>query len=348
MSGAKLGTDRFGRLVPFNSYIAADGYRWVDGPAGEAPARYLVPIPSTKKDVSRKPLDEPALHRRFAALSHDETAFLGFANAYGQLGALPAFGGGRALTIEGRDLPAEHFLFWAENSFWMKQAVRLWDALRPDARPEDRRMIEEWIRLEVWRESGDDGDLLREGDERLRIVFTPAEGTIWGQHRRFVPDGWARFGDRARWPKSAEQAAVLVLSNVVNFGLQNTRARLWEVSKVRTRGVPLVIGSEPYNLIGALWLQLALAIEGNLTYKPCERCGQWYHVPPRARFNTSRFCSNSCRFMAYRDRKTEAQRLAAEGVTPKQISVRMGWDLGMVKKWIREAKTEAKLRGKGR
>jgi hypothetical protein len=89
----------------------------------------------------------------------------------------------------------------------------------------------------------------------------------------------------------------------------------------------------PQSLVSALWIQLAKAIEGDRKYRECDVCGTWFEVSGDRRAD-ARFCSNACRFKAYRQRQDEARRLSAEGRSPKQIAKQLGSDVKTVNGWI--------------
>jgi DNA invertase Pin-like site-specific DNA recombinase len=54
------------------------------------------------------------------------------------------------------------------------------------------------------------------------------------------------------------------------------------------------------------------------------------------------YCSDACRFKAYRIRKKKALELKAEGKNNAEIASILGSDSTTVGKWIREAKAQEK------
>ncbi len=64
----------------------------------------------------------------------------------------------------------------------------------------------------------------------------------------------------------------------------------------------------PKGLIGALWLQAALAITGKADYRQCTDCPTWFALSPEQGRPDKRFCSDACRMRAYRKRRKKAGR----------------------------------------
>jgi hypothetical protein len=60
----------------------------------------------------------------------------------------------------------------------------------------------------------------------------------------------------------------------------------------------------PENLLSALWLQLAKAVDGNKVYSQCEECRNWFEVSsPDGGRADKRFCNTACRARAWRKAK---------------------------------------------
>lgn len=73
------------------------------------------------------------------------------------------------------------------------------------------------------------------------------------------------------------------------------------LDQVAERSAALRIG--PATLLGALWLQFALAIDGNREYRSCTTCGRFYELDPAVARTNRLYCTDACRMKAYRDRK---------------------------------------------
>jgi hypothetical protein len=59
----------------------------------------------------------------------------------------------------------------------------------------------------------------------------------------------------------------------------------------------------PSNLRDALWIQLAMAIDGNLNLRTCVECRSWFTLDASRGRSDKEYCSNACRMRAYRKRK---------------------------------------------
>lgn len=124
-----------------------------------------------------------------------------------------------------------------------------------------------------------------------------------------------------------------VLPNVqraINAKLSaETGARmLWDREEGRLR-----LHLRPASLLGALWLQLAQAIDGNADYRRCRVCAAWFELrPDRARTNRA-YCSDACRFKAYRRRQARARELRAAGRDLEDIARELDSDIVTIRKW---------------
>ncbi|MBL8794292.1 MAG: hypothetical protein JNM56_10325 [Planctomycetia bacterium] len=94
----------------------------------------------------------------------------------------------------------------------------------------------------------------------------------------------------------------------------------------------------PQNLLGALWLQLAQAVDSGKELRACQTCGRWFEVSLDAFRKSRSYCGESCRSKAYRQRKEQAVQLAAAGKKPQDIAKEVGSDLASIRKWLKAAK----------
>lgn len=125
------------------------------------------------------------------------------------------------------------------------------------------------------------------------------------------------------------------LQKIVTAKLKEKRCDpclLWDGARSQRR---LKVRFRPTSLIAAVWVQLALAIEGDLNYRQCEQCMRWFEIAAEKR-EDAKFCSNACRFRAYRGRQKEARDLHARGMSIKQIAAEIGSDIGTVSGWVEE------------
>ncbi len=98
----------------------------------------------------------------------------------------------------------------------------------------------------------------------------------------------------------------------------------------------------PTNLLGALWLQFARAVEASKTYRRCRVCKQWFEVSVEGKRRHSTYCSDRCRVKAYRDRRKEAVDRSAAGESPRSIAEALGSELDTVLGWIKAQHQEPK------
>ena len=155
-------------------------------------------------------------------------------------------------------------------------------------------------------------DAARLGQEDIlkKSIWFDGDTVCWHS----VPDGWAFSGEA--WVSEPEhhperfedikrhglaRAALFIVQDVVNEGL---RARVHEQLQWDETSERSTIRIMPTNLIGALWLQLANAIEANRDYGQCSECSSWFEIAPGSGRPDKRYCSDACRMRAYRKRKS--------------------------------------------
>jgi hypothetical protein len=118
---------------------------------------------------------------------------------------------------------------------------------------------------------------------------------------------------------------------------------------VRSDPTDFALSITPKNLLGALWLQVAQAVTGNLQHRECEEqtCRQWFEVSTRleGKRKNREYCSDACRQKTYRRRKGQARRLAAEGQSVEAIAQLLDSNTATVQEWIRPAANRPKKDG---
>jgi hypothetical protein len=118
---------------------------------------------------------------------------------------------------------------------------------------------------------------------------------------------------------------------VINEHLR-TKARpqlLWD-----HRTGQLGLGFRPTNLISAIWMQLADAVSGKATYRPCLSCGRWLRMGRDAARAHRLYCSNACRMRGLRSRQQEARSLRSEGRSIEEITDLLKSDLETISRWV--------------
>lgn len=260
-----------------------------------------------------EPLRElPALFREFAAMPPDRHAYLAFAEEYGPLTARPDGGFPSRLSL------------WGREHQDLRYAVYLFDALGSGS-------VDDLKALGIVSKSSGDNPL----GERLFEV-SPSYAGNWDQvvESLFQCSSLrcdAEFAQvlRDRLMGSTEDERLRAIrarrlgDSVSVYGMTDTNPRTivrrilasrltdafnrHAVSLVFTTDEsPLGQSIEPSfrvrNLIGALWVQLALAIAGNRTYRSCPVCGKWWDATDARSHKT--VCSDNCRAKrSYRQRK---------------------------------------------
>ncbi|HKF59470.1 MAG TPA: hypothetical protein VKJ45_28785 [Blastocatellia bacterium] len=94
----------------------------------------------------------------------------------------------------------------------------------------------------------------------------------------------------------------------------------------------------PSTLLGALWLQFSLAIDGLKRFIKCSQCGAPFELSRDKRTGKradAQFCSVRCRVGHYRARIDEARRFSSAGLSSKEIALRLNTDEATVSGWLR-------------
>ncbi len=291
-----------------------------------APTRAL-DIPSGQ---DYEPLVErPALFREFADLEIKLGSICTFANKRGSLG------GDRAVEVapidsDGQFAESSYPVWgeilgaWADDIRDMRIAVGIWDLIQGGGADEIDRHID-WrdpeniyweISLDVESASDDELDESLESDERLLAYWRDVvEGRApWDKLEFELPRdvignycvaGSNHFPERLNSLKDRNPrlAARYVLHDLIDRGL---KSRVSPTMHVPEQQIASEISFKPNGLIGALWLQFALAVDGNTEFDRCTQCSEWFELGPGSGRPDKRYCSDACRMRAYRKRKAAA------------------------------------------
>jgi putative ATPase subunit gpP of terminase len=92
----------------------------------------------------------------------------------------------------------------------------------------------------------------------------------------------------------------------------------------------------PTSLLGALWLQVALAIASDATMGSCKECGRPFEISrsPMGLRVDAEFCTNACKSRQYRKRKRRAKRLFREGYGIVEIASLIDTSPATVRRWV--------------
>ncbi len=278
-------------LVDFQWWRMADG-RWI-GPRSQ---RLLAGHPA---DDGYQPLKrEPALFRKFADVRDTEDAFAEFAMRYGDLES-----GGVVVVDDhlatGKEMATDdpflvysegrRFEIWRGHRRMLAFALRLWDAINEgradeligaellvkpyDSLVEPGKPVPKYM---VWtRTASAQRDLGLTASQTSNAEFEPAVPLM-----------------RASLPEAAARAA---LAYLVSEMCASARV-VMRVTSAQPDGLRLTF--EVRSLIAAMWLQFALAVDGQREYRPCPVCGDWWDAT-EAR-SDRKTCSDRCRKRMHR------------------------------------------------
>lgn len=325
-------------LFEFRWDVDGEGYRWVKARRADKPEDdYFLtsgrPLGVSGEVTRYAPMRlYPALFRTFAEVEPTREGIQTFANRFGPLGIdemieVPIPPDGRHAILGQREGSEEKWTMsvgetraaWFKEITAMRRAIELWDMVQVrDARGLARRIY--WMAPDAVMYTDKPGGPA--GPDEPGVAYAMA----WIATDKIHPERLERF-------RHGELAlpALSYVQEIVNKHLEErvSPRLLWEQDRSRL-GLYFVPGS----LIGALWLQLAQAINGNKKYARCQECGTPFEVSPETARTSKLFCSNACRSKAYRERIAEAQRLHAEGRGVEEIADILGSDVKTVEGWL--------------
>ena len=334
-------------MIEFYWRVPDSGYEWQKlkpYPRGKS-VRVLTEVNHDCKESYRDyPLfQETGLFKTFAGLAIDESSINSFANQYGWLGSHEPLGPESDLN----------FPVWkAFSSNVSPSELRLWKKLpmhQPNSPLVSGETLPGWCReivqlrhaiaLEEWSQRGQSSYLT----EFIRWCHgVPGIGvqiSRWIEYRGpgvgekspatlTLLDLDAEFADGDLIEPAQEVVRRLINDKLEEHGV--LPQLLWDRrSRDHNRRIKVV----PKNLIAAIWVQFALAIEGNRQYRQCDQCCKWYEISAEKR-EGARFCTDACRFKAYRIRQKEARKLHSEGLSLMGIAKKLGSEIEVVKGWI--------------
>lgn len=99
---------------------------------------------------------------------------------------------------------------------------------------------------------------------------------------------------------------------------------------------------EPQTLIGAMWLQFAVAIDVLKSYAKCALCGAPFEIsraPSTGKRTDARFCSDRCRVNNHRAKVDRARRMSAAGRSSLEIARELQTRPATVKGWLESGKS---------
>ncbi|WP_281019562.1 hypothetical protein [Minwuia sp. IMCC3077] len=274
-------------------------------------------------------VDTPALFREFAALPLHPASILAFANQWGDLGGSEGLmfcavdHTGERLRPNGY-YGAEPLVFWFDAISEMKLAVDIWTAVlggrddqmaghvRWDPSGGVRWRLSssgssalDWASLEDRSEG--ESELIALYERHLAEPSPPAEENVLLGHLDIASADHHPERTDLLWEARSERiAARFLVQDMVNEALLGCIDPVLHFAGTETaQGISM----KPTGLLAAMWLQFALAIDGNIDFRQCSVCRSWFEIAPGRGRPEKSYCSDACRMRAYRKRKAEqAQR----------------------------------------
>ena len=285
------------------------------------PGLYLVPrVPSGALVGDRiyRPADEIGLYRTFSETPTTEEGVRDFANEFGSLGGAVRK---RISPPPGYD-PRSHvwsepLKSWGTEIEKMKEAVHLYDSCRAADKKTLTHLIH-WSAREVIYVRPK-SQFMTESD--LLIASRDSSVSAFSD-----PIGYYERGD-------VLMPAWRALSRIVYISQHPAKPQLvMDRMKPSPRFASRLV---PDSLISAVWTRIHDAIRHNKDHRRCDQCSRWFEAVPEKN-KDARFCSNACRFKAYRERQRQARMLHGEGMTFEQIALKVGSNVETLKRWVAE------------
>ncbi|MEZ5351414.1 MAG: hypothetical protein R2762_02165 [Bryobacteraceae bacterium] len=315
--------------------VPKDGFQWIETEPVDLPTErkdwFLsdgVPIGHSSLMRAFHPLSETGLFRTFAELEARQKTILEFANRYGRLGATIANSirvaphpakPGASLLGSGESLSK-----WEHEIWEVRESVALLDGVQSAIQGADS-VLSEQIKWEAER-----GTVQYTGPTRGRLPNDPKQREVRNCEIIAFSDSELH---RHCQPGDLIVPARYYLQKRVNRKLieHGVTARLLWDERWQGLGLYLV----PSNLIGAIWLQIARAIDGNREYRRCLDCRKWFEVTPHVTRADRKFCSGSCKASAHRKKIGDAKIMHARGVSAKEIAAALETDVKTLKGWLK-------------
>jgi hypothetical protein len=280
------------------------------------------------------------LFRNFAETEATADGIRSFALRYGMLG------GSCSATFsldDGGSATGEGLPFWMSEISDMSSTVTLWDMVRTtDLRGLSK--IIKWISpshvaieglanmalMQAYTAGAHAPDRALIIDQ-TKLVERAADGNFPGFARADIATASSPPLKRFKEGDLIEPA-IHCIKDILRERLREHGISLDLTRGPGTRLLELFI--EPDSLVGALWMQFAMAVDGDRSYRRCQDCRDWYAVSGHAGRPDKMYCSDSCRASAHRKKQAEARRLHQAGMTTRAIAKQLGAEIKAVKGWI--------------
>ncbi len=296
-------------LFEFSSPVKNSGYEWITTRYDRQPeAPTPLPEGATRREkaehesqrrkaeprqylwtgsVNLKPEDyrwmEPLkefpglLHRRFAETETTTEGIKAFADNFGLLRADVPVTILLDHRLYGRDCwDGESLEAWTHEITALHDALEVWDLVR--LRNEDA--LRDYV---DWRED-------------MVVV-------LCSRHAHFISKDLDPLYEDLKRGELLEPATLAVQKFINAHLWQKGRAAPKLFWNPNTRALEQHVS--PNGLIGAIWLDFLLAVDGKTEYSGCGFCGAWFPQPIKGPHK--RFCSNSCRTANHRKARKEKE-----------------------------------------
>jgi hypothetical protein len=337
-------------LEPFTWPRLNEGYTWSEGvvcdetgtaqerrsrclvPKEIADARRCIANPVPQEAESYDPIAEDALFLKFAHLEPSEGGIVEFANRYGALGGVTDDLGVQVVLPNGMTTLGFPRNRWIQDVWEMRRAVRVWEALgygeTPHGEP-NKKFLQDHIRID--RDRGKYPFAYYVNEPR-----PPEQPFPSYQAAELIYDGHPFFGyERTRAGNVKHpfvHAARLFLAHEINRKLDPyTFLRVEPEAKAGNLELRLV--PSPKNLLGALWLGLARAVDRTRGYRRCRWCRTWFEISLEASRRSRFYCSDAHKQAAYHDRQRHARTLRQDGRSLGEIARTLHVDIDSVRCW---------------
>jgi hypothetical protein len=321
-------------MIYFNWQVPKLGFEWIHTTARppmfsgtQQPEKSFYLVRTGGGESTNPPYDpftETGLYRNFADTPATREGILDFANRYGWLGV------GVNIDEPVPDEPNSYNLAngepeetWYREIATMRHLIGLWENAGGSGHHTNKSWLSEFIHWKGPDKNGEDRHPFRE------VVYrAPAFG--FAKHRPLMIFDERR--DSERFSKSGDLVLPARYALVMRVDSKVAQYRCAPRLILEDPAKPPKLRLVPENLIGALWVQFQQAITGNRRYEQCQQCNGWFEIA--AKREETKFCSNACRFRAYRERQKEARALHSRGLAPSVIAARLQCKADAVKRWI--------------
>ena len=290
--------NRFEPSTRFEWKVAKGGYHWIKTKKG----RVLCAVDASKPDW----LDIfDAYRNTYRPLEERTGLFRTFAELQPTERQVCEFADRFGMLLEGDNLQLDSShgpvsIHAEQLQTWKENIIQL------------RRMVKLW-------------DLVRSGDRKALVKL--AEQSV---------DHTLPLAVQNRFHLNDANPAMPVLSTIQRTTDKALREHIHTTLLFNGDEPRLKVFLEPQDLLGALWLQFAAAVDSRKTFTQCAFCGESFEVSrdPAGKRRNARFCSDRCRVAHYRARIDRARQLKSEDTPLREIARELNTSVSTVRNWL--------------